>query len=328
MSPKAIHQSFLPIHTGSVVVSRRLPLLSVRGDAAGPTVWLTACAHGDEIGGIVVVQEIFHRLRRRGLNCGQLFAFPMMNPLGFETASRHITVGQEDLNRSFPGNPNGTLAERIANMVFSRIKASQPQLVLDLHNDWRRSIPYSLLDPIRVADADGIEKQSWDAAQSLGFLIIREAIGEGALDSYNKNLSASLRREGIPAVTVELGESYVVNERNVLLGVTAVWKALAGLNMVSPVEEPFDYPVPEHLLRTALRYSDETSASRSGIIRFAVKPAQLIHPGQILARVYNTFGHRQETLRAKNEGVILGYSDYSVTFPGMTVVALGIIPKD
>lgn len=58
-----------------------------------------------------------------------------MNPLGFETASRHITLSGEDLNRSFPGDKEGSLAGRIANQIFTKIKETKPFLVLDLHND-------------------------------------------------------------------------------------------------------------------------------------------------------------------------------------------------
>jgi predicted deacylase len=69
----------------------------------GPVVWLTACVHGDEVGGLVIIPELFKR-RGKQLMRGALYAFPLMNPLGFETASRDIILSKEDLNRSFPGN--------------------------------------------------------------------------------------------------------------------------------------------------------------------------------------------------------------------------------
>ena len=78
---------------------------------------------------------------------GELRAFPLMNPLGFDAGARHVTISEEDLNRSFPGNPQGTLAERIADIIFRSIEQTAPLIVLDLHNDWIRSIPYTVLDP-------------------------------------------------------------------------------------------------------------------------------------------------------------------------------------
>jgi len=140
-----IHYSFLKILTGSDLSQRRLPLMSAKSENPGPLVWLTACVHGDEVSGIVVVQEIFKYIRSR-LLCGTIKAFPLMNPLGFEIGSRNITQSSEDLNRSFPGNPNGSLGERIGHRIFSAITEQKPDVVLDLHNDWIESIPYILVD--------------------------------------------------------------------------------------------------------------------------------------------------------------------------------------
>ncbi|MBU2520620.1 MAG: succinylglutamate desuccinylase/aspartoacylase family protein [Proteobacteria bacterium] len=75
---------------------------------------------------------LFKSIRRR-LFRGAVQAFPLMNPLEFEAVSRHITMSREYLNRSFPGNPNGSLGERIAHRIFSTIIVVTPTLVLDLH---------------------------------------------------------------------------------------------------------------------------------------------------------------------------------------------------
>ncbi|MBI2436092.1 MAG: succinylglutamate desuccinylase/aspartoacylase family protein, partial [Candidatus Hydrogenedentes bacterium] len=127
-----IRYSFLKILTGSDLSRRRLPLMAAESVLPGPVVWLTACAHGDEVGGIIVIQEVFKRIRRHKLLRGSVLAFPLMNPIGFETATRNITVSQEDLNRSFPGDQHGSLGERIAHRISSYIVQTQPALVLDL----------------------------------------------------------------------------------------------------------------------------------------------------------------------------------------------------
>ena len=144
--PTQVRYSFVRILTGSDLSNRRLPFMLAESEVEGPIVWMTACGHGDEVGGIVIIQEIFKWIKRQGLRRGKLMAFPLMNPMGFETASRQIIYSQEDLNRSFPGNPKGSLAERIAYKIFSAITQTRPSLILDLHNDWTLSIPYTLLD--------------------------------------------------------------------------------------------------------------------------------------------------------------------------------------
>ena len=94
-----IEYSFLKILTGSDLSQRKLPVMEAKSVNSGPVVWLTACVHGDELGGIVIIQEIFKLLKKKPLLKGTVYAFPLMNPIGFETASRHINISEE----GFPG---------------------------------------------------------------------------------------------------------------------------------------------------------------------------------------------------------------------------------
>lgn len=313
------HYSFIKIAGGSETTRHRLPYMEARGESDGPIVWLTACSHGDEVGGIVVVQEVFKRLRRRPLLKGQLLAFPLMNPLGFESGTRHVTISEEDLNRSFPGNPHGTLAERIADRIFRSIEETKPFLVLDLHNDWTRSIPYTVLDPPPDSIDRKIARRTADSAAQTGFLVVMEQ------SPLRRTLSHSLMTRSTASFTIELGESFVVNEKNVEFGVRSVFQVLANLEMVAPDAEPFRFAVPENIQGKVLRYSNRPVSSTSGILRFLVTPGTLVREGQPVARVFNAFGRSQETLIAVGDGIVLGHSDSSVAYPGAPVMAFGMI---
>lgn len=317
-SSQGIRYSFLKILTGSDLSRRRLPMMMAKSRHAGPVVWLTACGHGDEVGGIVVIQEIFKRIRRRPLVRGSLYAFPLMNPLGFETTSRHITLSKEDLNRSFPGRENGSLAERIARKIFATIIETQPTLVLDLHNDWINSIPYTLIDGGQELQ----QKAAYQAAKKFsartGFVVICDT------EKLKTTLSYSFIQHDIAALTIELGESYVVNEENIEYGVRSLWDVLSGLEMVEPAATPFAYPLPERCRGRILDYSDQPLSSTSGILRFVSKPGEVVRKDQPIAKVYNAFGKLQETMTAGREGIVLGHTDSSVAFPGMPVMAFGI----
>jgi predicted deacylase len=304
--------------TGSDLSRRRLPLMAAESPCSGPVVWLTACVHGDEVGGIVVIQELFKTVRKHLLK-GSIYAFPLMNPLGFETASRDIILSKEDLNRSFPGNKNGSLAERIADRTFSTIVQTNPTLVLDLHNDWRKSIPHALLDPYpRTHEGAAFAKTQY-FSEKTGLLVIRDT------EELKRSLSYSLLQHDIPALTLELGESYVVNERNIEFGVHSILNILAHLGMITPLEKPFHYPVPELVRDKILKYSHLPLSSTSGIIRFLAKPGDLVTRDQPVAKIYNTFGKLQETIRALNDGIVLGHADFSVAFPGVPVIAFGVL---
>lgn len=119
------HYCFKRIMTGSDLSRRRLPVMCATSENPGPVVWLTACSHGNEVSGIVVIQEVFKSIRRR-LRCGSVQAFPLMNPLGFEAGKRHITMSGEDLNRSFPGNPMVRWGSALRTKYFQRLRQQNP----------------------------------------------------------------------------------------------------------------------------------------------------------------------------------------------------------
>lgn len=323
-APK-VKYSFLRILTGSDLSKRRLPLMMVDSEVPGPVVWVTGCVHGDEVGGIVVIQELFKLLKKSPLLCGSVYSFPMMNPIGFETVSRHIGISKEDLNRSFPGNPQGSIAERMANTIFSTIIETKPDLVIDLHNDWIKSIPYALIDPYPGRNNRNAYFRTLQFAKNCGFVVINEKEDDNDIDILTKTISGSLLHHNIPAITLELGEAYVVNETNVSDGLTAILNILTYLNMISPQERKMSYQLHPDIAGKILDYSHKPAASTSGIIRFLVKPGQIINKGYKIAKIYNVYGKLVETVCSRFKGVVLGHSDSSVAMPGGHVAAFGIL---
>jgi predicted deacylase len=316
-SGQTVKYSHIKILTGSDLSRRRLPLMKIQSVNDGPVVWLTGCVHGDEVGGMVIIQEVFRTICKQPLLRGTLFAFPLMNPIGFETGSRNITLTKEDLNRSFPGNKNGSLAQRMADRIFTTIEKTNPALVVDIHNDWQQSVPYIAIDPAPAGEHPAVFDRAMLFSRKSGFLVVRD------IEAMPSTLSMSLVQRGFPAITIELGESFVVNEVNVNFGVKSIMNLLASLEMISPPTEIFSHPLAAALDGKTLIYSDKPVSSTSGIIRFAAKPGDLIKKGQPFAKIYNPFGKLQETLLSQGDGVVLGCSDSSVAFPGISVMAFG-----
>jgi predicted deacylase len=326
-----IEYSFIKILTGSDLSSRKLALMSVAGRQSGPVVWLTACVHGDEVGGIFVIQEIFKRLQKNPLKKGAVYAFPLMNPVSFETGSHNIILRneispyKEDLNRSFPGDPNGSLAERIAAKIFQRIIFTKPTLVLDLHNDWIQSIPYTLIDPYPGLKYRQAYEQTKEFGYQTGLLLINEQETEDDADELKRSLSGSLLRQNIPALTLELGGSYIFDEKNIRLGVNAIWNILSALEMVEEPTATFFYPELKKFQGKILKYSHSPISPESGIVRFLTTPGTIIKKGQATARIYNIFGRHEQTILSPYDGVVLGNSDSVVALPGVPIMAIGVL---
>lgn len=316
--PVDIRYSFMKILTGSDLSRRRLPVMSAVSTNPGPVVWMTACGHGDEVSGIVIIQEVFKRIRRK-LLCGAVHSFPLMNPLGFEARSRNITISGEDLNRSFPGNDRGSLGERIAYLIFNTIVETHPTLVIDLHCDWIQSIPYVLLDRNPGPEYAGAYQKSMELSRETGFYLISDN------EVMSRSLSLNLVKRDIPSFTLELGKPLVVSEPNVASGFEAIWNILAKLQMVKSGDRSFNHSMPPQFGEgKILVYSDKPYGSKTGIIRFLAKPGNTVSAGQPIAKIVNAFGRLQETVVAADAAIVLGHSDSSAAFPGMPIMAFGI----
>ncbi len=306
--------SFIKILTGSDLSTRRIPFMSIKTDIEGPIVWCTGCMHGDEIGGAVIIHELYKKLKNNLLK-GSVLAFPLMNPFGFETVSRNIAISKEDLNRSFPGDEKGTLGERIASKIFNYIMDSRPSLVIDLHNDWNKSIPYVLND---LSSNRVIDHTILEYSRMTGLLQIEDT------EKIHSSLTFNLNSQNIPAIVLELGESFIINEKNIVIGINAIWNILMKLKMVPCNTDFYQYPLPDTFRNTILKYFCLPLSSTSGIVRFIKKPGEIVNKGQKIARIYNAFGKQTETLYALADGIVIGHADNSLAFPGSPVMAFGI----
>ena len=280
----------------------------------GPVVWLTACIHGDEVGGTAIVHDVFARLRKESLSRGSVHAFPLINSMGFENVSRYINTDREDLNRCFPGDPRGSLGKQIARRLYDTIMKSEPSLVIDLHNDWVQSIPYILLDPPQSYPNATTERRTLELARATGLLLVEDS---DVFHPLRNTLAGAIVDAGVPAFTIEAGGAYAVVEEGVVAGRDAVLSTLRSMEMID-----WFLPAGHPGTGAALRYTNRPLCSTSGLIRFDVQPGQEIRKGQILAQVFSAFGSREESLLATADGFVLGLEDHARVLPGREVIAV------
>ena len=172
----------------------------LRGAEEGPAVYLVAGVHGDEVAG----WRAGNLLKGATLKAGTLYIVSPANLYGAEQDQR-TTKSDRDLNRNFPGDPEGWDAQRIAWSIFSDIQDKQPDLVLDLHEaravqGGRDALGNSLI----CQSLDGIGDLILDA------LLDSEAgsLCSGALTLYGSPPAGSINQTvteqlGIPVITVE-----------------------------------------------------------------------------------------------------------------------------
>ena len=153
-----IHHGFLRLpysRDDSAWGSIMIPLTVVKnGD--GPTALLTGANHGDEYEGPVALQELTVTLKPADIT-GRVIIVPGFNYPAFRAGTRTSPIDRGNMNRSFPGRPDGSVTEKIAD-YFQRVLVPMADVVLDFHSGGKT------LDFVPFAAAHVLEDKTQQAA--------------------------------------------------------------------------------------------------------------------------------------------------------------------
>jgi predicted deacylase len=189
----------------------------VHGAAPGPTLFVSAGIHGDELLGFVVVRRVLQAIDPAELS-GTLLAIPFVNHLGLLHGTRELPDGR-DLNRSFPGSKNGSLASRFARS-FLREVVMRCTHGIDLHTagGHRDNLPQ-----IRADLADPETKR---LARAFGAPIVIHA------DLRDGSLRQAAGARGVATLLYEAGPPLRHNVEAVSVGYEGVLRVMTALGMI------------------------------------------------------------------------------------------------
>lgn len=276
-----------------------LPVRVVHGREDGPSVWIDAAIHGDEVAGVEIVRQVMAGLDAKTFR-GTLVAVPIVNVLGFMTGDRYLP-DRRDLNRSFPGSARGSLAGRIAYLFMKEIVAGC-EVGIDLHtgSDRRSNLPQ-----VR-ADLD--DPGTRDLAAAFGAPVMLHAkIRDGSLRH-------AAREQGAKVLLYEGGENLRFDSYAVDAGVIGVRRVLAALGMTEPVVEPAVEPSLE------CRSSGWVRARRTGILHLDVALGQKVSDGERLGTLFDSFGKTLRAVYANRDGIVIGRTEAPLVNSGDAVV--------
>jgi uncharacterized protein len=170
--------------------------IAVLGGGDGPTVLLTAAVHGDEYEGQIVLRRLLRELDPARL-AGRLILLPALNLPAVRAARRTSPVDGANMNRAFPGDPDGGPTAQIAHYVESLL-LPRCQAAVDLHSGGTASeyIPCSYVyagGPMAAA------KKAMADAFGAPISVVVGATAE------TRSLSAACERQGVPMIATELG---------------------------------------------------------------------------------------------------------------------------
>ena len=278
------------------------PVLVSNGIAPGPTVCLTAAVHGDELNGIEMVRRVFHDVDPKKLS-GALIGVPIVNVQGFRRGSRYLP-DRRDLNRYFPGNPNGSAAARIAHSLFNDVIANCDALI-DLHTGSfeRANLPQLRAD-LRNPDVVTL-------TQGFGAMVVLHSTPTIGTLRY------AATKAGIPAVTVEAGGPSQLELAEVKHGVKGVETLLNTLGMTRRMRLWGD-PEPVYYRSSWVR------ANNGGILLSDVSLGSTIRKGDLLGSITDPMNNARTELRSPYDGRIIGMARNQVVMPGFAAFHVGI----
>ena len=314
-------------HTRSVVTLSHLPSMQpvqtivheYVGDEDGPTVYVQAAQHGHEVNGTEVLRRLHDEFS--DIEAGRIVAVPVANPLTFDHASyttpRAIEETNPNMNRVWPGDPEGTIHERLAAQLWAY--ATEADVVVDLH-----TMSPDALSHVIVTEGDD---DALSLARTFGteLALVEPLPEEENHEWHRRNFSGKLRvtatREGITCITPELGHNTWVLDEAVETGVVGLRNVLRELGVLAG--EAADIAPP----RLARNHLGRVSATASGVfvVDTDLSVGETVSAGAHLGTVYNptTYEARQD-VRADRDGVLYAITREASVIVGETLANVAL----
>ncbi|MFU7528189.1 succinylglutamate desuccinylase/aspartoacylase family protein [Qipengyuania sp. ASV99] len=286
----------LPTTTLVTGYSSQLAVRVLHGAKPGPTVFISAAIHGDEIVGTAIIQRIAAAIEPENLS-GTLMLVPVVNLFGFMSHTRYLP-DRRDLNRCFPGSPNGSLAGQVAHVFFSEV-VRRASLGIDIHT---AAVHRFNLPQIRI---DAGNKRLVELAMAFGApVIIESPLREGSLRELAKTA-------GVEMLLMETGEALRFDRFSVETGVNGVMRVLAHMEMIEADDGLTEVGIPARANKTQW-----VRSPRGGVTHRTRKSGDAVKKGDLLAVVGGVFGEDPLQIISPIDGIIIGHATLPVVHQG------------
>jgi uncharacterized protein len=299
MADEYLSVARLPTYT-----SIDLPVRILRAAVDGPVLLLTGGLHGDEINGI----EIVRRLLSRKLaipDKGTVIAMPLVNVYGFIQNVRGVPDGK-DINRSFPGSKNGSLAKIVAYTLMNQI-IPQIDVGIDFHTGGASRANFPQLrctfdDPYNLKVAKAFSPP----------LILHSPL-------IDKSFRKAAHRKKKKIIVFETGEAHRIDEPGIQEGINGTLRVMKFLGMKERA--------PEGNTVEIYRKSHWIRARYAGLFQPAIKLGDPIKRRQLLGKITDPFGFESYKVISSQEGQIIGLNNSPVVHKGDAIMHIATLKE-
>jgi hypothetical protein len=311
-SPGRHATGFLTVPAGADA-GMEVPVILVNGAKSGPTMALVAGAHGTEYASILALEEVARRADAAALS-GALIVVPLLNPASFAQKVPHLNpVDGKNMNRFYPGKPNGTQTERASYAIAQHV-IEKADYIIDYHGgDLDENMrKYSYWADTGNARMDGVAR-GMVLAFGLDHIIIQRP---SAAPGGPITLTRYAQQNGKPAIAVEAGHAGTTNTEDVEALVAGTFNVMRHLKMLPGDVKPVENPL--WIARASVLTSE-----RDGIFHPLAVPEAYVTKGMRVGYVTDYFGNTVWEATAPVSGIVLYICAVPSMKKGDNVVDIG-----
>jgi predicted deacylase len=288
----------LPVSRLSNHTPVTLPVHVLHGEQAGPAMFVTAAIHGDELNGVEIIRRVLRTLQPGNVR-GTLLCVPVVNAYGFIGRSRYLP-DRRDLNRAFPGSASGSLASRLAHLLFTEV-VRRCQLGIDLHSAavQRVNLPQIRCDTAR-------SPRSRELALAFGAQVVLES------PERSGSLRRAAREAGVDVLVYEGGEGLRFDEFAIQAGVDGIARVMLSAGMLDTPEQTDDQASRRSTEPGARRPALIANAAKwvrapeGGVLRTHKRIGDAVSEGETIGIIANPYEEADTPVRAPRRGIIVG----------------------
>jgi predicted deacylase len=279
----------------------------IHGRRPGPTVFVSAAIHGDEIIGVEIIRRLIRTPQLRSI-AGTLICIPVVNTFGFISHSRYLP-DRRDLNRSFPGAASGSLAARLANIFMTEV-VERCDAGIDLHSaaQNRTNLPQIRVDT-------GVPEALELAREFASPVIVHSTLRDGSL-------RGAAQAKNIPVIVYESGEALRFDETALRMGVKGVLRVLRKLGMIRA-----DKGLKSTLVSEMSKKSTWLRAPMGGVLRMHRGIGAHVEQDELIGVLSDPLGEKDIEILSPVAGLIIGRTMLPIVNEGDAVCHVAEIVK-
>ncbi|MCW4049580.1 MAG: succinylglutamate desuccinylase/aspartoacylase family protein [Candidatus Bathyarchaeota archaeon] len=296
-----------------------IPFMVLHGSKPGKTLFIQVAQHGSEVMGLDAVRRLIHELDPAEMSGTLIYCLP--NPLAFREKARATMFDPKPggMNRIWPGNPEGSLTERMAHLILEEL-VSHVDEVVDLHCAGRHCPVWVYYEPDGVSELAPREtaERSEEMARLFGAPVLYVEV-----EAYGgrKTLRAICVDKGIPAIVPELGGHSHFDEEIIQLTHVGLRNIMIDLRIIEG-----EIKLPKKQVKLKWRGDPKISVSytqKGGVFVPTVKLGDIVKKGDPVGFIYSprTF-ETIETLYSKQDGYVFTIRENPVAHQGDGLVSV------